>query len=277
MISLNSKDNLPAFYLSILIINTAGYLLRYFSLDTYFIFLGFRFHISFLLFLILFINKDFPAFVKSSLVHSGQIKIINFILIVLLPSILIGGSLLLMKEVKVAKPENFYELGISSLLDFPVYLIWNFPGLAVVMITILFFIRERKKSFLLAALLFFIIYVFEIIPIDFEDIDFFPMITFIFISLSIGVLINRFRNIYFLSVLIFTIIWVWILAFGSNDKLLINFFLASQYENWDGFFSVGKSISDFLTPAAVLIFFLIALIVSFFSNKERSQTISSGS
>lgn len=277
MIAFNLKNNLPVIFLSILIIDTAGYLLRFFSLDTYFIFLGFRFHISILLFLLLLFDTGFRQHIKNSLIHPGQIKFINFILIVLLPAIVIGVTLILMKEVKTVKPENFYELGISSMLDFPVYLIWNFPNLAAMLAVILFFIKEKKNKFLIAALSFFMIYIFEIIPLEFETIDYFPMITFIFLSLSIGILVSGFRNIYFLSALIFTPIWIWILAFGSDNKLLVNLILAAQYDNWKGFFSTGKSVSDFCTPAAALILFFVALSVSLYSAKKRSKTISSGS
>jgi hypothetical protein len=192
--------------------------------------------------------------------------------IILLPALIIGGSLLLMKEIKIAKPDNFYELGISSLIDYPIYLIWNFPNLAAIIAVILFSVSVKKKKIISSASVFFLIYISEVIPVEFEKYDYFPLINFVLFSLSIGLLITRFQNFYFLSVLIFTSIWLWILGFGCDSKLFVNLFLATQYKNWEGFFLAGKTVSEYLTSGAILIFLFAVFLNYQFSKKIIEKT-----
>ncbi|HMU42541.1 MAG TPA: hypothetical protein PKA80_04510 [Ignavibacteriaceae bacterium] len=272
MISFNPQNNLPAFLILIILINAAGYLLRFFSYDTYFIFLGFRFHISILIFIFLLGDREFISFLKRLLVKPGSFNLFSMGFIILLPALIIGGSLLLMKEIRVAKPDNFYELGISSLIDYPIYLIWNFPNIAAIIAVIMFSVFVMKKKIISSAFIFFLIYISEFIPIDFEKIDYFPIISFVFFSLSIGLLLKRFQNLYFLSALIFTSIWLWILGFGCDNKLFINLFLAAQYKNWEGFFLAGKTVSEFLTIGAILIFLFAVFLNYLFSKKIIEKT-----
>jgi len=193
-------------------------------------------------------------------------------LIILLSALIIGGILLLMKEIRISKPDNFYELGISSLIDYPIYLIWNFPNIAAVIAVILFSAFNKRKKIILSATWFFLIYLSEFIPIEFEKFDYFPLISFVLFSLSIGILMNRFQNFYFLSSLIFTTIWSWILGFGFDNKLFVNLFLAAQYESWDGFFLAGETVSEFLTIGAILTFLFAVLLNYLFSKKRIEKT-----
>jgi len=272
MISFSPKKNLPAFLILICLINAAGYLLRFFSYDTYFIFLGFRFHISILLFIFLLADAEFISYLKRLSIKPGSFKLFNMGLIILLSALIIGGILLLMKEIRISKPDNFYELGISSLIDYPIYLIWNFPNIAAVIAVILFSVFNKRKKIILSATWFFLIYLSEFIPIEFEKFDYFPLISFVLFSLSIGILMNRFQNFYFLSSLIFTTIWSWILGFGCDNKLFVNLFLAAQYESWDGFFLAGETVSEFLTIGAILTFLFAVLLNYLFSKKRIEKT-----
>lgn len=272
MISFNPQKNLPAFLILIILINAAGYLLRFFSYDTYFIFLGFRFHISILISILLLSDKEFISFLKKLLIMPGSFNLFTMLLLILVPALIIGGTLLLMKDIRIAKPDNFYELGISSLIDYPIYLIWNFPNIASVIAVILFSAFKKRKKIISGATIFFLIYIFEIIPIEFETFDYFPLISFVLFSLSIGLLINRFQNIYFLSSLIFTTIWLWILGFGCDSKIFFNLFLAAQYKSWEGFFLAGKTVSEFLTSGAIVIFLLTVILNYLFSKKIIEKT-----
>lgn len=272
MISFDPQKNLSAFIVLIFIINAADYLLRFFSYDTFFIFLGFRFHLSIFLFIFLLADNKFVSFIKEMSSKPGSFNLLNMCFIILLPALIIGGALLLMKEIRIAKPDNFYELGISSLIDYPIYLIWNFPNLAAVIAVILFYVSGLKKKIIPTASTFFLIYISEVIPIEFEKFDYFPFISFVMFSLSIGFLIERFRNIYFFSALIFTTIWFWILAFGCDNKLFVHLFLAAQYESWEGFFFAGKKLSEFLTSGAVLIFLFVVILNYQFSKKKIEKT-----
>lgn len=274
MISFNPQKNLAAFLILILIIliNAAGYLLRFFSYDTYFIFLGFRFHISILLFIFLLSDKEFLSFLKKLLIKPGSFNLLNMLFLILFPALIIGGVLLLMKEIRIAKPDNFYELGISSLIDYPIYLIWNFSNIAAVVAVILFSVSMKKKKIISSAFVFFLIYFSEVIQTEFEKFDYFPLISFVLFSLSIGLLINRFQNIYFLSSVIITTIWFWILGFGCDNKLFVNLFLAARYESWEGFFLPGKSVSEFLTIGAIVIFLFAVFLNYLFSKKVIEKT-----
>lgn len=272
MISFNPQKNLAAFLILIILINAAGYLLRFFSYDTYFIFLGFRFHISILIFIFLLTDKEFISFLKKLLIKPGPFNLFNMLFLILFPALIIGGVLLLMKEIRIAKPDNFYELGISSLIDYPIYLIWNFPNIASVIAVILFYVSVKKKKIISSASVFFLIYISEVIQTEFEKFDYFPLIIFVLFSFSIEFLINRIQNFYFLSSLIFTTIWLWILGFGSDNKLFVNLFLAARYESWEGFFLPGKSVSEFLTIGAIVIFLFAVFLNYLFSKKVIEKT-----
>lgn len=272
MISLNPKKNLLAFIILILFINVSGYFLRYFSYDTYFIFLGFRFHISFLIFIFLLADIEFVSFIKKISSKPGSFNLMSMGMIILLPAIIIGGALLLMKEIKIAKPDNFYELGISSLVDYPIYLLWNFPNLAAVISVIMYSVSAKKNKTVISAAYFCLIYISEVIPIDFKEVDYLPFINFVLFSLAIGLLISRFKNLYLLTTVIFTTIWLWILAFGCDNKLFVNLFLAAQYKSWAGFFSAGKIVSEFLTIGAALIFLSSVYLNYLFSKKGFEKT-----
>jgi hypothetical protein len=68
--------------------------------------------------------------------------------------------------------------------------------------------------------------------------------------------------------LIFSIIWFSILAFGTSSSLLINLFFAARYTEWEGFFIADKNISVFLIPASYLLILLSLIVLSLFRKRK---------
>jgi uncharacterized membrane protein len=58
---------------------------------------------------------------------------------------------------------------------------------------------------------------------------------------------------------VFTILWVYFLAFGTKSALIVNILFASRYKSWEGFFISGKEITPYL-----LLFYLLLIIIIIF-------------
>jgi hypothetical protein len=87
------------------------------------------------------------------------------------------------------------------------------------------------------------------------------------ISLTIGLMIKYFQNIYWFTIVIFSIFWLHFLAFGSSSEEIIHLLFASQYSGWDGFLEVKRSFATFILPAQLFITFLAVMISSSFRKK----------
>ncbi|HSP87383.1 MAG TPA: hypothetical protein VLN45_04570, partial [Ignavibacteriaceae bacterium] len=126
----NNRNSLIVIFV-ILIVNAAGFLLRYFQLDTYFILIGFRFHLSLLIpFLIVLKYVDF-TFVKELIIHPSKQRFLFILILSFLPLLFIPVDMFLLKEFKVGEQDYFFELGLSSITDYPIYLLWNTPQLFI--------------------------------------------------------------------------------------------------------------------------------------------------
>jgi hypothetical protein len=80
-------------------------------------------------------------------------------------------------------------------------------------------------------------------------INYFDIFSLVFILTSAVLIIRYFQNVYWFSIILFTILWSNILAFGSSSQTLIHMLFASKYEIWEGFFDVSKNIQRYLLPA----------------------------
>jgi hypothetical protein len=258
--------------ISLLIVNAAGILLRVFNLDTYFILAGFRFHISFILPFLIIFKKDQLHFIKSLFVDPQHKRTVLPLLWILLPLIIVAGVSFLLKKMEIGDPDYFYEFGLSSIVDYPIYLLWNFPQIFCFFIFLALAATIFRKNILLIAAISFLLFVFEFIPLNIKSIDYYGIISLLVISLTIGLLIKYFQNIYWFTIVIFSIFWLHFLAFGSSSEEIIHLLFASQYSNWDGFLEVKKTIAAFILPAQLVIMFLIVLISSSFRKKALAPS-----
>lgn len=249
----------------ILLVNAVGIILRYFELDTYFVFVGFRFHLSALLPFILLVNEENLKNLFSALRKPYfRKKLLPFIWIISAPAVLLA-VLYVAGEIKSADPDYFYEFGLSSVFDFPLYLIWNFPQLCFLFLTLRIFSGMTGFSYLDAFLGLILLFGYELIPFD---SSFSPAvsISLVILCLTASFFVTNMQNIYWFAVVIFGSVWSIILLFGSRSELLINIFFAKEYSSWEGFFKIPADISLYIIPSY---FILILVFTAFYSHVFR--------
>ncbi len=253
---------------AIIAVNAAGILLRYFKLDPYVVLVGFRLHISFIFPLLIIFRKDQLAFIKQVFADPHHKRTVLPLLWVLFPVMIVIGVLYYQHKIVIGDPEYFYEFGLSSVVDYPVYLLWNFPQLFCFFIFLALAAAASKKKFILVSLISFLTFAFELIPFNLKNVDYSGITSLMLISLSIGLLIKYFQNIYWFAIVIFSIFWLHFLAFGTRSEEIIHLLFASQYSGWGGFLEVQKWFIPYLLPAQMFITFILILISSLFRKKR---------
>ena len=206
------------------------------------------------------------------MIHPSKQRFIFILILSFLPLLFIPVDIFLLKEFKVGEQDYFFELGLSSITDYPIYLLWNTPQLFIFFIFMSTVITSPKYKFVKAFLVIFFLFLYEIIPIEiliktstinFEKINYIPFVSFFFVSLLGGLFISRIKNIYLFTLVLFTVLWGIILSFGSSSETLINMLLASQYEAWTGFITVGRKHEYvmYFQPAYLFIIIIFSFIV----------------
>jgi hypothetical protein len=262
--------SLSRIILAILLTNAAGISLRYFDLDTYFIFLGFRFHLSAVFpFIILFKKDNLTILFEALKKPRFKRKFVPLLwLIISLAVVLI--LLFLFKKIKPGNPDYFYEFGLSSIYDYPLYLVWNFPQLCLLYITLMTISQINKFHYLNASAGCILLFVYELIPFgsEFNPVEIIPLIA---ISLTACFFITRLENIYWFSVIIFSSVWSIVLLFGSGSTAIINIFFAKEYSTWEGFFETAGGITNYVIPSFFLIMFIVVLFYVFFQKSRVTE------
>jgi hypothetical protein len=244
--------------LAILLVNASGLYLKYFNLSTYIILFGFRFHMSFVLPLIIVFNSNFLPYIKRSFLKPEWRKAPFYLFLILLPLLIETGGLYIIHKIDIGDPEYFYEFGISSIADYPVYLIWNLPQMILLFFFLASVSAKSRFRFITVAVVIFFLFAFELVSINNTIILYWELGILASCSIIYSILINYYRNIYWFGISLFTLLWFAVLAFGSTSKTMINLLFASQYDNWDGFFEIVKDYKPFTLP----VYFGIALIIS---------------
>lgn len=257
-----------------LFVNAAGYLLRYFELDTYIIIIGFRFHFSLLLPFIFIAGYIKSGFLKNIFVEYESKSVWSIILLICFPLAIVPGVLFLFGEIDLGDPEYFYEFGLSSIPDFPVYLLWNAPQLIMLYLFIRRVIGNQGSELTKIFIVIILLFAYEFIPLPEKKYDFVQLADFILAAAAFTLLLTRIRNVYWFCVTGFTTLWLNLLIFGSNSKLLINILFASQYEYWEGFVTVSSFLTRYTFPMYMLIFILTIILLNHFS--KRSNNLSAG-
>jgi hypothetical protein len=244
--------------LAIILVNASGLCLRYFNLSTFIILFGFRFHISFVLPFMIVFNSNFLPYIKRSFLRPEWRKVSIYLFLILLPLLIEAGGLYILQKIDLGDPEYFYEFGISSIADYPIYLIWNIPQIILLFFFLASVSSRSRFRFITVAIVIFFLFAFELVSINKAIILYGELGILISCSVIYSILINYCRNIYWFGISLFTLLWLAILAFGSSSKTMINLLFASQYDNWDGFLEVVKDYIPFTLP----VYFGIALIIS---------------
>jgi hypothetical protein len=252
----------------IIIINAAALLLKYNGLDTYIILGGFRFYLSLTLPFIIICRNSQLGDLKKIFICPAYNKSSQPLGWIFLPLIVLFAYLYLSKQIAIGDPDYFYEFGLSSIFDYPIYIIWNLPQLLMFAL-FLILIQPLVKghllfSFFIALSCFAFIFVsFNSVKIDYLDIS-----SLLFLLASAVLIVRYYQNVYWFSIVLFTIPWSNILVFGSGSQTLIHILFASKYKSWDGFFEVSKNIHQYLlTAQSCLTMVLIACSVFFRKTK----------
>jgi hypothetical protein len=240
-------------------VNAAGFLLKHFELETNIILLGFRFHLSLVLPLLITFRKEYLQYIKNYFTSPEYKSAFPFTPLIFIPPVLLIGFLYLIQVIEIGDPEYFYEFGLSSIFDYPIYLIWNLPQLLMLLVTVFLYsdIPYLRKASPFVIMIF--LFLFEYIPLK-EAHHFTVYLSIAFTIVIISLFVIWYRNIYWIALSLFTFIWSAVLAFGSESKEIINLLFASRYTEWEGFFSSGIDIQPYLIP---LYFFSVMLLLLF--------------
>ena len=255
--------------LAVVLVNAAGISLRYFGLDTYFILLGFRFHLSCLIPFILLITEENLLMLWEALKKPSFRKKLIPLFLLLFSLAIVSASLYLIKQIKPADPDYFYEFGLSSIFDYPIYLAWNFPQLCMLFMVLSVISGSGNLSFLKVFAGLVLLFGFEFVPIN-NEFSVYSAVSFILLALTVSFFVTRLQNIYWFSFIVFSSVWSAVLLFGSSSETIINIFFAREYDKWEGFFNAGRQFSPFIFPAFSFILLIITSLYVVLSGKKIS-------
>lgn len=258
--------------LAVIAVNIAGSALKYFDLDRYIIIAGFRFHVIALLpFLLLLIRRDYRERIREYLYKSSFRNKSAVAAFILIPVTLLTAALLILNFAEIGDPDYFYELGLSSVADFPVYLFWNLPQLLMLGLSLIIFYEGKSYKFILYSLTLLMFTAYELIPFKqggFQIMDAAALVSGV---LVLSAFLSAVNNVYFFSLSAFSVLWSNILLFGSSSRMLVRIFLAGNYEQWEGFLKLNKIILPYqllLHFGIIALLFLIPFIVASYKKKE---------
>ncbi len=253
----------------LLIVNAMGILLRFFHLDTYIILAGFRFQLSLFLPILLLFHEVDSFKIKKVFIHPSWNNTFLPIIWLLAPLILVTAALFLFSKINIGDPDYFYELGLSSVVDYPVYLVWNLPqllmcGLFLIIISNTF----NKLPVLKISFITFSLFVYEFIPLYSSKLDYAGIVILISVSLISGLMIKYFQNIYWFAIVMFSMFWISFLSFGSETDAIIHLLFASNYNSWSGFVDIPQSLLKYIIPSYFLLSLLITAFYAFVNNRK---------
>ena len=267
------KINILSIVLAVFVVNAIGILLKYFGLDEYIIVAGFRFHLSLALPFFFIVRKKNFSFLKEYFSRPAYKKYAVIFIWLLVPILVLIPSLLLLKKISISDPYRFYELGLSSIIDYPIYLVWNLPQLFLFVIFLFLSIEGRRFKLLITTLLIILLFIYEFIPfknkivlsVNYVFSNYLPLI---FAAVLIGILLKYFSNLYIICIAIFSTLWIYFLCFGSNSKAIVNLLFAANYDSWGGFFASSKMINPFILSGYLMLYMIIVLFSTKLKNKS---------
>jgi hypothetical protein len=253
--------------LAVLSVNLIGVLLRLMDYPVYLILLGFRFHLSLLLpFLFILhklrgdtIKKEFtaPVFKKNMVFIISLFVIPGFIMLILY---LIG-------YITSGDPVYFYEFGLSSVFDMPVYLVWN----SINIMFFFFFLKyaaDIKFNFFILLILVILLFAYYFIPVT-NEFDLYSASGFVITAAVVSILITHYRNVYWFTIFLFTMLWLYFILFGTDNSDLIRILFASRYTSWEGFYNINQEITGYAYISYVSVIFITLFLLSL-SKKNKS-------
>ena len=205
---------------------------------------------------------------KDSLLHPPFNHFGRVILTFLFTNALFLSVLFLTNKFEIGDPEYFYEFGLSSIADYPIYLVWNSIQSIFLYFFFLLINKSFKNSFFIILVSAILIFAYEFIPLKKMIFNYESIAAFVLLCLILAVTIKFLNNVYIFVLLLFSIIWFSLLAFGTSSSTLVKLFFAANYNSWEGFLAVDKIVSDFIIPINFFLILVILLILSFLTKKK---------
>lgn len=241
--------------------------LIYLELSPLIVLMGFRLYIPHLA-LMIYIAAYPPVLSKKIFFPLGLNTLILMVCIWLIGT----GAVYFGGMVKFADPDFLYELGLTSIIDFPVYLIWN----SVFFLTPFLFLRAVSKGKNITP-----VWILAIIPL----LYIFPVFQLLFntqntrdyyyaglILISAIVLFKFSPTVSSFVISGYFLLWINLVAFGTSSQFLLQVILASKYETWEGLFTGEKS-TLLIIQSVLTLFTLFAFTLSAvsFSRKRNME------
>ena len=247
---------LAKLFISAFISAGAAVVLQLAGLSAFIIILGFRFHnccvVPGLFFISDSIGTTFRSAKYSWRRHIGLLFL--FLAVSGIPFALLPTGMTTFQ-----KNDNFFELGVSSVIDLPLYFIWNLPQFIM-----LYYVLKRtsqlKASFLYILLFAAIIAAPVFIPLA-SPVPVWSMVCAGLVILITAMLVYKAANWIEFTLFLFFVIWSAILIFGTQNEMLVKLFLGRNYENWDGFIGAKGFSAEILRTAYLFVMFLVTAIL----------------
>jgi len=254
--------------ISLILVNGLGFLLRYYDYDRFVIILGFRFHLSLVLPFIVFLFEKNFTLVKEQLTKVKWKEILQQFLLIFIPSVLLFGIIILIKQGDFSDPEYLYELGFSSIVDLPIYLLWNLPQLLMIGIVVKSITEKFKFSYPIVFLFLLLLFGYEYIPLQKEKLIILDLIKYAVNILLFSLIFVQQKSIYSAASSVFLSLWILVLIIGAKNPDVVQIVLAKNYTEWEGFLEFSKIISNYIS----IIFsglMIILFSIYFLLNREK--------
>jgi len=263
------KDISVRLFFSVLLINVIGLFLKYNGFNDYIIILGFRFQLSLTLPVVFFLRDDFLSEFKDIVLTSVKEHYSARAFVMTVPILLLGAALYYIGKIDLGDPEYFYEFGVSSIFDAPVYLLWNLPQILFFALIMKLASRYYTHSTFVIPFVtvFFFMYRFE--PINKGEVfNYVYLAGYLFFAVSAGTMIVKFGNLFLSVFFIYFVPWLFFLCIGSGTKEVINLLFAARYNSWEGMLWIDDKIYPFISVIYFGVAFLGVLSASLFNAKK---------
>lgn len=270
------KKRLFTFLFLIAGYNLIFYLQQILQSELQLYFLGFRLNLFLVLnILLLYLNRDQLITLLIDLKKIGKLKHwLNAFQIPILSIVIINILFVITDGIKFKKPEFLIEFAGTAFIDLPIYYLWNLPLVLSTLLLILLIIQKPGfiRSFMFSILfsLAFIIPGFEQFTKKIVLENFLYLILIISFTIFLLSLFKCYDSYWITILAFFSLLYSFVLIFGSENSFLLKTFFARQYSNWEGLIKVNSN--DFIYLKLIIAGWMLFLGILFFIFDKRKKS-----
>jgi hypothetical protein len=226
------------------------------GLSTFIIVLGFRFHICCVIPGLFFISDSVETAFRFAKYSWGRHIGLFFLFLAVsgIPFALLPSGMTTFQ-----KNDNFFELGVSSVIDMPLYFIWNLPQL-IMLYYVLKVTTQLKGSFFYVLLFNIIITAPAFIPLE-KTMPVWSMVSVGLVIFTATMLVYKSANWIEFTLFLFFVVWSAIVILGTQNEMLVKLFLGKNYGNWDGFIEVKGVPTEIVRTAYLFVMLLLTAML----------------